>query len=214
MLQDAERDAKERYVAPLVGRIRPYLEALFPGSDLEVDEEFRITAVTRSQRRRAVRPSERGHPRADRHPRPGSLSPSCLRTRDAPRSWSWTMPWCSPTISGSSRCSRSWPALRAKLQIIVLTCRERVFQGLAAHRLRWSRRRPWESSDGRSAPPDRDRAPRARRRDPALGGRADRASRSSPRRQVRGAEPEPSGRDGDRPRRSSTLSIWWRPASR
>ena len=51
VLRDAERAAKERYVGPLVRRIRPYLEALFPGADLEVDAAFRITTVARARRR-------------------------------------------------------------------------------------------------------------------------------------------------------------------
>ena len=50
VLRDAEREAKERYVGPLVRRIRPYLEALFPGADLQVDEAFRIAAIARQSR--------------------------------------------------------------------------------------------------------------------------------------------------------------------
>ena len=55
VLQDAERDAKERYVGPVVRRLRPYLQALFPGAELEIDSGFRITAVARA--RRAASPS-------------------------------------------------------------------------------------------------------------------------------------------------------------
>ncbi len=47
-LRGAERDAKERYLGPLIGRIRPYLQALFPGAELEIDAAFRIIAVARA----------------------------------------------------------------------------------------------------------------------------------------------------------------------
>ena len=48
VLRDAERDAKERYVGPVLRRMRPYLQALFPGAELEIDDAFRITAVGRA----------------------------------------------------------------------------------------------------------------------------------------------------------------------
>ncbi len=135
VLQDAERDAKERYVGPLVRRIRPYLEALFPGSDLEVDEAFRITAVARSG---AVEPFERLSE--------GTREQIAVLTRlafaellaDQGRPAVVVLD-DALVFSDDRRIEQMFAILAraaAKLQIIVLTCRERVFQGLAAHRLR------------------------------------------------------------------------------
>ena len=109
VLRDAERDAKERYVGPLVRRIRPIPQGLFPGADLEVDEAFRITAIARS-----------GGPEPLERLSEGTREQIAILTRLAfaelladqgrPRWWCWTTRWCSRTTSGSSRCSRSWPA--------------------------------------------------------------------------------------------------------
>lgn len=49
-LQDAERKAKEQYLLPVVERVRPYLRGLFPGADIHIDEDLRISGVTREAR--------------------------------------------------------------------------------------------------------------------------------------------------------------------
>jgi DNA repair exonuclease SbcCD ATPase subunit len=46
-LEKAEREAKERYMAPIVKRIEPYLQKLFPGAGIVCDEDFRITGMSR-----------------------------------------------------------------------------------------------------------------------------------------------------------------------
>ena len=46
-LIEAEREAKERYLAPVVQRITPYLRGLFPGAVVTCDEDFRVTGLTR-----------------------------------------------------------------------------------------------------------------------------------------------------------------------
>ena len=46
-LRDAEREAKEQYMSPVLKRVRPYLRLLFPGADIHIDENLRITGVTR-----------------------------------------------------------------------------------------------------------------------------------------------------------------------
>jgi DNA repair exonuclease SbcCD ATPase subunit len=135
VLHDAERDAKERYVGPLVRRIRPYLEALFPGSDLEVDDAFRITAVARSS---AAEPLERLSQ--------GTREQIAVLTRlafaellaDQGRPAVVVLD-DALVFSDDRRIEQMFEILvRAaeKLQIVVLTCRERVFEGLAGHRLR------------------------------------------------------------------------------
>ncbi len=51
-LSDAERAAKERYMAPLVQRITPYLQTLFPGAAIHLNEDFQVTGVIRELQRR------------------------------------------------------------------------------------------------------------------------------------------------------------------
>ncbi len=46
-LATAERAAKERYLAPVVRRVAPYLGKLFPGADIACDDRLRITGITR-----------------------------------------------------------------------------------------------------------------------------------------------------------------------
>jgi DNA repair exonuclease SbcCD ATPase subunit len=134
VLQDAERDAKERYLGPLVRRIRPYLEALFPGADLEVDEAFRITAVARAG---GLEPFDR---LSD-----GTREQIAILTRlafaellaDQGRPAVVVLD-DALVFADDQRIEQMFGILSraaAKLQIIVLTCRERVFQGLPAHRL-------------------------------------------------------------------------------
>jgi uncharacterized protein YhaN len=135
VLREAERDAKERYVGPLVRRIRPYLEALFPGADLAVDEAFRITAVARSG---SAEPLERLSE--------GTREQIAILTRLAFAEL--LVDQGRPAVvvlddalvfSDDQRIEQMFEILvRAaqKLQIIVLTCRERVFADLPARRLR------------------------------------------------------------------------------
>jgi hypothetical protein len=46
-LEEAEQEAKERYMTPVIKRITPYLQHLFPGAAIDCDENFRITGVMR-----------------------------------------------------------------------------------------------------------------------------------------------------------------------
>ena len=45
ILLDAERAAKERYRAPVVRRMTPYLQGLFPGVRVHCDEDFRVAGA-------------------------------------------------------------------------------------------------------------------------------------------------------------------------
>ena len=47
-LEDTEREAKERYMAPVVQRIVPYLQRLFPNATILCDENFTVTGVLRT----------------------------------------------------------------------------------------------------------------------------------------------------------------------
>ncbi|MGH7049522.1 MAG: AAA family ATPase, partial [Acetobacteraceae bacterium] len=46
-LRVAESDAKERYLSPVLRRVRPYLHSLFPGADIMIDEDLQITGIVR-----------------------------------------------------------------------------------------------------------------------------------------------------------------------
>ena len=47
-LRDAEREAKALYLAPVVSRVQPYLKMLLPGTDLVLDENLNISAIERN----------------------------------------------------------------------------------------------------------------------------------------------------------------------
>ncbi len=46
-LRVAEQEAKERYLSPVLNRVRPYLQLLFPGADITIDENLHISGVVR-----------------------------------------------------------------------------------------------------------------------------------------------------------------------
>ena len=49
-LATAERETRERYVAPVRQRLTPYLQGLFPGVEVELGDDLRITGLTRLTR--------------------------------------------------------------------------------------------------------------------------------------------------------------------
>ncbi len=134
VLQDAERDAKERYAEPVLRRLRPYLQALFPAADLTLDESLQITAIARGG---ACEPFER---LSD-----GTREQIAVLTRLAfaellaDQGLPATVVLDDALVfSDDQRIGQMFEILaRAaeKLQIIVLTCRERLFAGLPARRL-------------------------------------------------------------------------------
>jgi DNA repair exonuclease SbcCD ATPase subunit len=134
-LAEAELEAKERYLAPVALRIRPYLQDLFPDAEIAVDETLQITSVrrdgagdepfeqlsegTREQIAILVRLAlaellcEQG-------------LPAVVVLDDA------------LVFSDDERIQRMFRILERaaeRLQILVLTCRERLFEGLAGKRL-------------------------------------------------------------------------------
>ena len=46
-LREAESEAKERYLAPVLGRVHPYLQMLFPKAAIRMDENFNIVGISR-----------------------------------------------------------------------------------------------------------------------------------------------------------------------
>lgn len=46
-LEEADQAARERYMAPVVKRVTPYLQMLFPGAAIHCDDQFQITGIIR-----------------------------------------------------------------------------------------------------------------------------------------------------------------------
>lgn len=46
-LEQAEKEAKERYMAPVVQRITPYLQTLFAGAAIHCNAQFKVTGINR-----------------------------------------------------------------------------------------------------------------------------------------------------------------------
>ena len=46
-LRTAEQEAKERYLSPVLNRVQPYLRLLFPGADVQIDENLHIVGIVR-----------------------------------------------------------------------------------------------------------------------------------------------------------------------
>ncbi len=133
-LEAAERAAKERYMAPVVTRIRPYLQLLLPGAAIECDENFAITAIQRDGK----------PPELDRQSG-GTQEQIAVLTRLAFAELLVDRGKPAAVIlddalvySDPDRMERMFDILThaaRKAQIVILSCREALFQGLGANRL-------------------------------------------------------------------------------
>lgn len=134
-LDEAGQAAREHYFKPLLARLHPHLQALFPGAEVRVDDEGRITAITRD----------------------GSGDESFDRLSDGTREQIAILARLAlaelladhgrPAMvvlddalvfADEVRLQRMFEVLEQasrKVQILVLTCRERAFEGLAANRI-------------------------------------------------------------------------------
>ncbi len=101
-LREAENEAKERYLAPVLDRVRPYLQMLFPNAEISMDEELNITGMSRHS----------GYEERFDHLSMGTQEQIAVLVRLAfaemlvdqgrrQRSF-WMMRWCSRTISECS----------------------------------------------------------------------------------------------------------------
>ncbi len=134
-LRDAEHDAKERYLSPVLKRVRPYLQLLFPGADIAIDENLRITGVVR----------EAGYEEAFQHLSMGTQEQIAVLVRLAfaemlvERGHPATVVLDDALVfSDDRRMSRMFDILNMaarNVQVIVLTCREQLFEGLGGRQL-------------------------------------------------------------------------------
>jgi len=134
-LSAAERETKERYLAPVVRRVTPYLRSLFPGADIACDETLRITGLTREQL---------GTEEFDRLS-DGTQEQVAVLARLAFAEMLIDQGKPAMVIlddalaySDGERIERMFDILTqasAKTQILILTCREDLFARLGGHRI-------------------------------------------------------------------------------
>ena len=130
-LEAAEGEAKTRYLAPVVGRVEPYLKMLLPGANIVLDEDLRIAAIQRDGQREDFDVLSGGTKEqlavltrlAFAELLLGQGRPATVILDDA------------LAFSDDDRIESMFDVLmRAgdKVQIIVLTCRKRLFTRLGA----------------------------------------------------------------------------------
>lgn len=129
-LRNAEHEAKERYLSPVLRRIRPYLQLLFPGADIRIDEDLRITAVVR----------EAGYEEAFNHLSMGTQEQIAVLIRLAFAEMLVEQGRPATVIlddalvfSDDCRMQRMFDILNMaarNVQILILTCREQLFEEL------------------------------------------------------------------------------------
>ena len=134
-LRRAEQHAKERYLSPVLNRVRPYLQFLFPGADIRIDENLHVTGVVR----------EAGYEEAFHHLSMGTQEQIAVLVRLAFAEMLVEQGHPATVVlddalvfSDDRRMSRMFDILNRvarKVQIIVLTCREQLFEGLGGHLL-------------------------------------------------------------------------------
>ena len=134
-LRAAESEARERYLAPVVNRVHPYLQMLFPSAEISMDEDLNITGMSRragyeesfdrlsmgTQEQIAVLVRlafaemlvEQGAPAA-------VILDDALAFSDDQR-----MRLMFDILSHAAQ----------RVQIVVFTCREQLFEGLGAHQV-------------------------------------------------------------------------------
>jgi uncharacterized protein YhaN len=133
-LRNAEHEAKERYLSPILRRVRPYLQLLFPGADIRIDEDLRITGVVR----------EAGYDEAFNHLSMGTQQQIAMvvRLAFAEMLVEWGHP--ATVILDDALVSSDRPRLQLmfgilnmaarNVQVLILTCHEQ-FEGMGGRAL-------------------------------------------------------------------------------
>ncbi|HSH43067.1 MAG TPA: AAA family ATPase [Arenicellales bacterium] len=134
-LHTAEREAKEKYLSPVLNRVRPYLQFLFPGADIRIDEDLHITGVVRGD----------GHEEAFHHLSMGTQEQIAVLVRLAFAEMLVEQGHPATVVlddalvfSDDRRIAGMFDILtRAarNVQILVLTCREQLFEDLGGRAL-------------------------------------------------------------------------------
>ena len=115
-LSEAESEARERYLAPVINRVQPYLQMLFPNAEISMDENLGITGMSRHA----------GYEESFDHLSMGTQEQIAVILDDA------------LVFSDDQRMRLMFDILShaaRRVQILVFTCREQLFEGLGAHQL-------------------------------------------------------------------------------
>ena len=134
-LRNAEREAKERYMSPVVNRLRPYLQLLFPGADIAIDENLKITGVVR----------EGGYEEPFLHLSIGTQEQIAVLVRLAFAEMLVEQGQPATVVlddalvfSDDHRMNRMFDILNMSaknIQVLIFTCREQLFEGIGGHHL-------------------------------------------------------------------------------
>ena len=134
-LRAAEQEAKERYLSPVLNRVRPYLQLLFPGAEITIDEDLRIIGVTR----------EAGYEEAFHHLSIGTQEQIAVLIRLAFAEMLVEQGHPATVIlddalvfSDDRRMNRMFDILNMaarNVQVVIFTCREQLFEELGGRQL-------------------------------------------------------------------------------
>ena len=134
-LRTAEQEAKERYLSPVLNRVRPYLQLLFPGAEIAIDEDLRIVGMVR----------EAGYEEAFHHLSMGTQEQIAVLVRLAfaemlvEQSHPATVILDDALVfSDDRRMSRMFDILNMaarNVQVVIFTCREQLFEELGGRQL-------------------------------------------------------------------------------
>ncbi len=134
-LRSAEQEAKEQYLSPVLKRVRPYLQLLFPGADIRIDENLHIAGVVR----------EVGYEEAFNHLSMGTQEQIAVLVRLAFAEMLVEQGHPATVVlddalvfSDDRRMGRIFDILNMaarNVQVIVFTCREQLFEGLGGRYL-------------------------------------------------------------------------------
>ena len=135
-LRAAETEAKERYLAPVLNRVRPYLQMLFPNAEISMDEDLNITGMSRGA----------GYEERFDHLSMGTQEQIAVLVRlsfaemlvdqGAPAA---VILDDALVFSDDQRMGLMFDILShaaKRVQILVFTCREQLFEDLGAHQLK------------------------------------------------------------------------------
>ena len=135
-LRAAESEARERYLAPVVDRVHPYLQMLFPNAEIGMDEDLNITGMSRRA----------GYEESFDHLSMGTQEQIAVLVRLAFAEMLVAQGAPAAVIlddalvfSDDQRMRLMFDILShaaKRVQIVVFTCREQLFEGLGAHQLR------------------------------------------------------------------------------
>ena len=138
-LRDAEQEAKERYLSPILKRVQPYLQLLFPNAEIQIDENLRITGVVR----------EAGYEEKFDHLSMGTQEQIAVLVRLAFAEMLVEQGHPATVVlddalvfSDDQRMERMFDIFNMaanNVQVVILTCREQLFEGLGGRSLSLTR---------------------------------------------------------------------------